>query len=60
VKNETALTIVRRPSMPRHDKMVGLVERMLELHKKLPKAKNPQKQESTTVQTRSRRTPTVL
>ncbi len=30
----------------RHDKMVGLVETMLELHKDLPKAKTPHEQES--------------
>ncbi len=30
----------------RHDKMVELVERMLELHKQLPKAKTPHEQES--------------
>ena len=30
----------------RHDKMVELVERMLDLHKQLPKAKTPHEQES--------------
>ena len=30
----------------RHDKMVGLVETMLKLHKDLPKAKTPNEQES--------------
>jgi desulfoferrodoxin (superoxide reductase-like protein) len=30
----------------RHDKMVGLVEMMLKLHKDLPKAKTPHEQES--------------
>jgi hypothetical protein len=30
----------------RHDKMVGLVETMLKLHKDLPKAKTPHEQES--------------
>ena len=32
--------------MARHDKMVELVERMLDLHKQLPKAKTPHEQES--------------
>gem|GEM_PF-1583801 len=32
----------------RHDKMVELVERMLDLHKQLPKAKTPHEQESLT------------
>jgi len=31
---------------PRYDKMVGLVETMLKLHKDLPKAKTPHEQES--------------
>jgi len=30
----------------RHDKMVELVERMLDLHRQLPKAKTPHEQES--------------
>jgi hypothetical protein len=30
----------------RHDKMVGLVETMLKLHRDLPKAKTPHEQES--------------
>jgi hypothetical protein len=30
----------------RHDKMVELVERTLDLHKQLPKAKTPHEQES--------------
>jgi hypothetical protein len=30
----------------RHDRMVELVERMLDLHKQLPKAKTPHEQES--------------
>jgi hypothetical protein len=30
----------------RHDKMVELVERILDLHKQLPKAKTPHEQES--------------
>jgi hypothetical protein len=30
----------------RHDKMVELVERMIDLHKQLPKARTPHEQES--------------
>ncbi|MCX6842438.1 MAG: hypothetical protein NTX53_09185 [candidate division WOR-3 bacterium] len=35
----------------RHDKMVGLVDAMLKLHKDLPKAKTPHEQESLKRQT---------
>jgi hypothetical protein len=38
----------RKADKARHDKMVELVERMLDLHKQLPKAKTPHEQESLT------------
>ena len=39
-------TILKGPVKARHDRMVELVERMLDLHKQLPKAKTPHEQES--------------
>jgi len=42
----TPLPIYLSDVKARHDKMVELVERMLDLHKQLPQAKTPHEQES--------------
>ena len=44
--NRASAVTHRRCGKPRHDKIVELVERMLDLHRQLPKAKTPPEQES--------------